>query len=76
MNGRKTVTMMERIQKMRVSDDALDLVFRKARTYRVKESVRALQSGRIILPSVGRKSRSKWEKPPTTARVGAESVYE
>jgi len=27
------VTMMERIEKMRVSDDALDLVFRKARTY-------------------------------------------
>src|SRR6266403_1968691 len=25
--------MMERIEKMRVSDDALDLVFRKARTY-------------------------------------------
>jgi 3-hydroxypropanoate dehydrogenase len=25
--------MMERIDKMRVSDDALDLVFRKARTY-------------------------------------------
>src|SRR4029077_9125693 len=29
----ETVTMMERIEKMRVSDDALDLVFRKARTY-------------------------------------------
>ena len=27
------MTMMERIEKMRVSDDALDLVFRKARTY-------------------------------------------
>jgi nitroreductase len=27
------VTRMERIEKMRVSDDALDLVFRKARTY-------------------------------------------
>jgi 3-hydroxypropanoate dehydrogenase len=27
------VTMMERIEKMRVSDDALDLVFQKARTY-------------------------------------------
>ena len=25
--------MMERIEKMRVSDDALDLVFGKARTY-------------------------------------------
>jgi len=25
--------MMERIEKMRVSDDVLDLVFRKARTY-------------------------------------------
>jgi hypothetical protein len=25
--------MMERIEKMRVSDEALDLVFRKARTY-------------------------------------------
>jgi len=25
--------MMERIEKMKVSDDALDLVFRKARTY-------------------------------------------
>ena len=29
----ETVTMMERIDKMKVSDDALDLVFRKARTY-------------------------------------------
>src|SRR5580704_9313295 len=29
----ETVTMMKRIEKMRVSDDALDLVFRKARTY-------------------------------------------
>ncbi len=29
----ETVTMMERIEKMRVSDDALDLVFRKAHTY-------------------------------------------
>ena len=27
------MTMMDRIEKMRVSDDALDLVFRKARTY-------------------------------------------
>ena len=27
------MTMMERIEKMRVSDDALDLLFRKARTY-------------------------------------------
>ena len=27
------MTMMERIKKMRVSDDALDLVFRKARTH-------------------------------------------
>ena len=27
------MTTMERIEKMRVSDDALDLVFRKARTY-------------------------------------------
>jgi len=27
------VTKMERVEKMRVSDDALDLVFRKARTY-------------------------------------------
>jgi len=27
------VTVMERIEKMRVSHDALDLVFRKARTY-------------------------------------------
>ena len=29
----ETVTMMERIDKMKVSDDALDLVFRKGRTY-------------------------------------------
>ncbi|HEV3065633.1 MAG TPA: hypothetical protein VGX93_09835 [Chthoniobacterales bacterium] len=27
------MTTMERIEKMTVSDDALDLVFRKARTY-------------------------------------------
>lgn len=27
------MTMMERIEKMRVSDEALDLVFRQARTY-------------------------------------------
>ena len=27
------MTVMERIEKMRVSHDALDLVFRKARTY-------------------------------------------
>ena len=27
------MTMMERMEKMRVSDDVLDLVFRKARTY-------------------------------------------
>ncbi len=27
------MTMMERIEKMRVSDDVLDLVFRNARTY-------------------------------------------
>ena len=29
----ETVTMMDRIEKMRVNDGALDLVFRKARTY-------------------------------------------
>ena len=29
----ETLTTMERIEKMRVSDDVVDLVFRKARTY-------------------------------------------
>jgi 3-hydroxypropanoate dehydrogenase len=33
MKQEETVAVMEKVEKMRVNDDALDLVFRKARTY-------------------------------------------
>jgi 3-hydroxypropanoate dehydrogenase len=33
MKWEETMTTMERVEKMKVSDDALDLLFRKARTY-------------------------------------------